>query len=541
MRKSIKGLSAILMTSVLAVSASAAAVTSFAEDTTYTITMQSTTGHTYNAFQIFKGDVTKNGENKVLTNIDWGENVNSDALVDALKSDSALGTAFTTAIGTETNAKKIAEKVAKQIATYEKDSAEIKAIAQIIGKNTKGTGKATNGGSFAGGYYLIEDVTENLPFDEDAMTSDTISSFLLEVVGNSTPSAKDSTVESHKTVTETDDTAPTTTPGQKFADYDIGDEIPYELTFTLPSNFTDYVNYPITFTDDMCAGLSWDGVAEIYYGDNEDIGSVTFSSTNSTKYAGGKTWTLTTDDLRKASYGLENGETIKVVYNATLNDKAAINNKGNENTYNVKFYSDPNNSTTPTPPTNPDEPTPPGPPTGETPKDTTVVFTYELVFNKTDGKDPLKGADFELEKKIGGTWTKVTAIHTGTGAKNPTKSAVTADTTQFTFSGLDAGEYRLTETKVPTGYNSIDPIEFTVTRTAEGNMVTNLASTGLEMTPTFNATDAKLEAEIINSEGIELPGTGGIGTTIFYIVGSLMVGGALVLFVVRKRMNIKEQ
>lgn len=539
MRKSIKGLSAILMTSVLAVSASAAAVTSFAADPTYTITMQSTTGHTYNAFQIFKGDVTKNGEKKVLADIEWGADVDSDKLVAALKADPALGTAFTTAIGSETNAKKVAEKVAKQIATYEKDSAEIKAIAQIIGKNTKGTGTATDGGSFAGGYYLIEDVTEDLPSDEDAMTSDTISSFLLEVVGNSTPSAKDSTVESHKTVTETDDTAPTTTPGQKFADYDIGDEIPYELTFTLPSNYADYVNYPITFTDDMCAGLSWDGNAKIYYGASDTTGAdVTFTSGDSS-YPGGAKWTYTTVDLKTKT--LSASDVITVKYSATLDSDAAVNNVGNPNKYHVTFYSDPNNSTTPTPPTNPEDPTPPTPPTGDTPDDTTVVFTYELVFNKTDGSNPLKGADFKLEKNIGGTWTEVTAIHTGTDAKNPTKSAVTADTTQFTFSGLDAGEYKLTETATPAGYNSIDPIEFTVTRTAEGNMVTSLASTGLTMTPTFDATNAKLEAEIVNSEGIELPGTGGIGTTIFYIVGSLMVGGALVLFVVRKRMNIKEQ
>ena len=539
MRKSIKGLSAILMTSVLAVSASAAAVTSFAADPTYTITMQSTTGHTYNAFQIFKGDVTKNGEKKVLSNIDWGEDVNSDALVDALTKDTTYGAAFTTAIGSETNAKKVAEKVAKQIATYEKDSAEIKAIAQIIGKNTKGTGTATDGGSFAGGYYLIKDSTSSLPTDPTTQKSDTISSFLLEVVGNSTPSAKDSTVESHKTVTETDDTTPTTTPGQKFADYDIGDEIPYELTFTLPSNYADYVNYPITFTDDMCAGLSWDGNAKIYYGASDTTGADIKFSSGDSSYPDGAKWTYTTVDLKTKT--LSASDVITVKYSATLDSDAAINKAGNPNKYHVTFYRDPNNSTTPTPPTNPDEPTPPTPPTGDTPDDTTVVFTYELVFNKTDGKDPLKGADFRLEKNIGGTWTEVTAIHTGTGAKNPTKSAVTADTTQFTFSGLDAGEYKLTETATPSGYNSIDPIEFTVTRTAEGNMVTNLASTGLTMTPTFNATDAKLEAEIINSEGIELPGTGGIGTTIFYIVGSLMVGGALVLFVVRKRMNIKEQ
>ena len=353
--------------------------------------------------------------------------------------------------------------------------------------------------------------------------------------------AKDSTVESHKTVAETDDTTPTVTAGQKVADYDIGDTVPYELTFKLPSNYAEYENYPVTFSDDMCKGLSWNGSATIYYGAADTTGTaIAFSSVASTKYTDGLKWSYTTGDLRTTA--LVAGDVITVKYNAILNSDAEINNAGNDNTYHVTFYSDPNVSTTPG---SGDTETPP-PPTDDTPDDTTVVFTYELVFNKVDDQatpQALKGADFKLEKNVGGTWTEVTALHTGTGAINPTKSAVDANTTTFTFSGLDAGSYKLTEIQTPTGFNPITPIEFTVvsTKNGTGTTVTGLSGTGLTLTETFDASDAKLTATIQNKSGIILPGTGGIGTTIFYVVGVLFIAGGAVLLISKKRMNIKEK
>ena len=71
--------------------------------------------------------------------------------------------------------------------------------------------------------------------------------------------------------------------------------------------------------------------------------------------------------------------------------------------------------------------------------------------------------------------------------------------------------------------------------------LTNLSSTGLTMTPTIGSANALLTAQIQNNKGATLPSTGGMGTTIFYIVGGLMVTGALVLLIVKKRMNIKEK
>jgi len=531
MRKNYKRLTAMLMTSAIALSAGMTAMTAYADDApTYSITMNTTTGHTYTAYQVFSGTIDKTATSLTLHNIEWASGVNSTDLLAALKNSTknTYAADFTSCT--------TAADVAKVLDGYEEDDVKIQAVAKLIEAN-KGTASSGLTGLSAG-YYLIIDTTSSLPKNDTDKKSDTLSRFMLKVVEDVNVTAKDGVVESHKTVTETDDSTSTTTPGQKVADYDIGDSVPYELTFKLPSNFTDYVNYPITFTDDMCAGLSWNGNAKIYYGASDTIGTdITFSKADGTSFTGGQKWTFTTDDLRAAGLNLGAGDVIKVTYNATLNSNAAFNDKGNQNKYHVSFYNNPNKSTTPT--------TPSGetPPTGDTPDDTTVVFTYELVFNKVDEKNAaLKGADFKLEKKVGSTWFDVTAIHTGEGAINPTKTGDDSGNV-FSFKGLDAGAYRLTETKKPTGYNQIDPIEFTVVadRNTGNTTVEGLSSTVLTMNPAFDESNAKLEANIVNQKGITLPGTGGIGTALFYTAGTLLIAGGATLLITKKRMNVKEK
>ena len=546
MKKKMNMAAAILLSSVMAVSAGFAAIPAVAADPTYTITMSTTANHTYTAYQVFAGvlheETTGTGESavttKTLTNVTWGSGVDGTALLAALKSSTANPTYYADFENCDS-----AAKVAKVLEGYNNDSAQIKAIAKIIEAH-KATGTTTLTG-LAAGYYLITDTTTTLPTDADGKTSDTYSSFILRVVDNVEVTAKDGTVESHKTVTETDDTTPTTTPDQKVADYDIGDAVPYKLTFKLPSNYAEYVNYPITFTDDMCAGLTWDGNATIYYGSSDTTGTdIQFTTTTGSSYYGGQKWTFTTPDLKTES-GLTAGSVVTVIYNATLDSDAAINNDGNENKYHVTFYSNPNVSTTP----GPNDTTTPPPPTNDTPDDTTVVFTYELVFNKVDeNKGALAGANFKLEKNVGGTWTDVTALHTGEGAINPTLTDKTtgADvtpgtTTSFSFKGLDAGSYKLTETATPNTYNSIDPITFEVVATKSSVAVTGLSSTSLTMTSKFDDDDAKLSADIENKKGSVLPSTGGIGTTIFYVVGGSLVGLAVVLLITKRRMNAKEK
>lgn len=165
---------------------------------------------------------------------------------------------------------------------------------------------------------------------------------------------------------------------------------------------------------------------------------------------------------------------------------------------------------------------------------------------KVDGEqNPLEGAEFTLEKFVADeegteTYNEVKGNWTSVGA-----AEVTEEGTKFTFKGLDDGAYRLTETKTPDGYNTIEPIIFTVT--AEHEIESdNPALTSLngnkvsgEITFTPNQGEGSLTATVVNQSGLELPETGGMGTKIFYLAGGILALGAGLLLVTRKRMEMR--
>ena len=573
MKKSIKCLSAVLMTSVLAVSAGAVAAPTFAG--AYDITMSSTTGHTYTAYQVFTGDLYESGTTKTLSNIHWGNGVNKTALITALTGDTTYGAAFSTALSGKTTDDEKAAAVASVIDTYTDDSAAIKAISKIIANNLSSTtaGTATTTSEITGlaaGYYFIKDTTAS-----DSMPAGgTYSDFMLKVVSDVTVAAKDETVTSDKKVTDANDSDGSTEPNKTTADYDIGDDVPYVLTFTLPAKYAEYEKYPITFTDDMCAGLTYNGDAKIYYGAGDTTGTtISLSTTTGTEYTGGQKYTYSIADLKAAQAAAETGSALKslaagsvirIEYTAKQNAGAVIGSAGNPNKYSVTFANDPTWYDDGVGGTQPDTP-----PTGTTPPVTNTVFTYKLVVNKVKSDNTaLTGADFDLYKfvkvdttgmsaedkttagivseTIGGSavegkWTLVTALNTGSGAANPSKTKTASGgvtDSVFTFSGLDDGHYKLHEETTPDGYNSIDDIVFDIAPTADGTLANIALGT---LTFTADSTAGSLTGDVVNNAGVTLPGTGGIGTTVFYIIGGLMITGALVLFIVKKRMNIKEK
>ena len=183
--------------------------------------------------------------------------------------------------------------------------------------------------------------------------------------------------------------------------------------------------------------------------------------------------------------------------------------------------------------------------TGTTPDDKVIVFTYKTVINKvaknSDGEfEPLDGAEFTLEKKVkdsdakdGYKWVSIAAVKNTEG-------------TTFTFNGLDDGTYRLTETDTPSGYNTIEPIVFTITAKhevlADDPKLTSMSVDGTDVF-TVDIDSGKttpagsLTADIENKKGTILPSTGGIGTTVFYVTGAILMLGAGVLLVSRKRVS----
>ena len=516
--KHIKKLASLLLALVMALSL---AVTAFADEpTTYSITINnSTAGHTYEAYQIFTGDLATNeAGNKVLSNIVWGSGVSEAG-------QTALGDAAAKAetLKTEADAKAFAKAVAPYLTTAAGSA------------NTVTDGKYVISG-LAAGYYLVKDQDGSLTGDNDSYTE-----YIIQVVGNVTATPKSDVPEVQKKVKDINDSTDTTkTDWQDSADYDIGDSIPFQLKATLADNVSSYTTYKVVFHDTLSKGLTYNNDAKVYIDGTETNG---FTVTATVNADGTTTLTVSCDDVK--ALGAGNSSVITVEYTAKLNENAVLGSAGNPNEVYLEYSNNPNKSENGN-----NE-------TGETPKDVVIVFTYKTIINKVDSENkPLTGAAFKLEKLIKG---KDGAADTWTTVKEFT---VDETTTSFTFSGLDDGQYKLTETKTPAGYNTIDPIYFVIEAThdvtadaptlktlnayltdANGNKQTEMKdgeSVNIDL-GTVDLTAGSITTTVVNKSGSELPSTGGIGTTIFYVLGGVLVLAAVVLLVTKKRMSGAEK
>lgn len=476
-------------------------ITASAADT-YSITINNNAeGHTYEAYQIFTGDLS----GTTLSNIVWGSGVSEAG-------QTALGDAAAKAesLKTEADAKAFAKEVAPYLTTAAGSA------------NTVTDGKYVIE-DLAAGYYLVKDQDGSLTGDNDSYTE-----YIIKVVGDAEASPKSDVPTVEKKVKDINDSNDDAMTGwQDSADHDIGDSVPFLLKAILADNVSSYTTYKVVFHDTLSKGLTYNNDAKVYI-DGEETNRFTVTATVNAD--GTTTLTVSCDDVK--ALGATNNSVITVEYTATLNENAVLGSVGNPNEVYLEYSNNPNKSEE----------------TGNTPKDKVIVFTYKVIINKiaknpdydpeVEGSKeyiPLTGAEFKLEKynKETDKWEAITVVKNDAG-------------TIFTFSGLDDGDYRLTETKTPDGYNTIDPIEFTVTaehdvqadtpalKSLSGNTTTG------ELTFTANTSEGSLSANVVNKAGATLPETGGIGTTIFYVVGGILVVGAVVLLVARKRMNSEE-
>lgn len=471
-------------------------------ETTYSLTINgTTTGHTYEAYQIFSGDLSSDGS--TLSNITWGSGVNP----------------FT--YDGETDAAAIAEKISGE----DYDSTTAKAFSKVAGANvTTASASATSTenstviSGLAPGYYLVKDADTSQDGKDAAYTR-----FILQVVGDSTAQLKNDKPTVQKKVKDTNDTTGKTTDWQDAADYDMGDTVPFQLKATLPKHIADYDHYYVEFTDTLSAGLTFDEIT-LVKADGTTLTSDQYKATTTPNEDGTTTLSVIITDV-KAVATITKDDDIVVEYNATLNSNAVIGSKGNPNKVKLTYSNDPNDTGDGT-----SKPTS----TGETPEDTVKVFTYQTIINKlNENKEALKGAGFTLSKKDSdGNWKKVETILAG-------------DTTTFTFKGLDAGDYKLEETTTPDGYNTIKPVVFTIAATydtdSDDPQLTDLSGDVTSGVAEFskNLSEGSLTADIINRKGSVLPSTGGMGTTILYVVGTILVLGAGILLVTKKRMDAK--
>ncbi len=571
-----KKLLSILLVAVMLLSLG---LTAFADSTGYAITIDSKkTGHEYQAYQIFAGDLLeeKDDDGKVisskLSNITWGSGI-TEAGVTALEAEID---AIIAEIEADTNAtdeeKEIAnpslskaEAYARYVATMADDSAEAKAIAENFAKylNTcatstevkSGTGDdaETTGYTITGldaGYYLVRDNDKKTLESPDAYTD-----LMLQVVTNVEITPKTSIPEVVKEVTDAEGES------GKSADYDLGDSVPFTITADLGDIKTaDYHTYYVKIFDTLPAGLTYDAnsIKVMLYKDSDDTTGtdvtknakfeVTITEAVAATEEGGSdtpaTISVVCSDVMQEGLDAVDGAKIVVTYNATLNENAVIGNPGNINKVKLEYQNDPNWKGTPST----------TPPTDETPEDYSVVFTFEYIVNKVDENgDALAGAGFTLyksvKKEVALTQEELDAREEGDDATTKTVDdwdavgeEITGVTT-FEFERLGDGTYKLEETTTPSGYNTMDPITFTISHTEKDGEDGMIKIDTLSSTDTSATTDADagtIEQDIENRAGSILPSTGGIGTTIFYIVGGILLVGAGVVLVSRKRVDAQD-
>lgn len=391
------------------------------------------------------------------------------------------------------------------------------------------------------GYYLIAEtkVGDN---------TDTFSLVMLDTAGQDsiTVTTKEDKPSVEKKVEETNDATGETSWGDH-ADYDIGDIIDYRITGTVSSKYADYNSYYYSFVDTMDSGLTYKEDAKVYVVNGDVKTDVTsqFTITNTVvdEAIVGFTATANLKELTLPD-GVTITETTTVVveYTAELNENAVHGAEGNENEVYLEYENDPYHEADGVPAT-PDKPEVPG----ATPKDVNVVFTFKSVVNKED-KDgnALAGAGFTLYKLVMG---EAEGEEEATADWAEVREEITGVTT-FNFVGLDAGTYKLVETTIPAGYNKCDDVVFEIVADYNTevdppvlnalqvkNEAGEVISEGETVSFNVDLDEGAVSTDVVNLSGTELPSTGGMGTTILYVLGAILVLGGVVALIAKKRMS----
>ena len=599
MRQKMKHMAAALLALITVL---AMGVVAFAAESTFSLSINTTSGHTYKIYQLATGTLSPDG--LTLSDIEKGRSAKSDTTVDnitalAKKTGAELGTAALALVNTSSS----------------------------VGTVT-GDGKTIAVNNLKAGYYVVTDEYTEPAADHDG---DTLSRAMVTLVKDTEITPKNTTVPSEKKInTGSADKKAVDDGDVDYNTANVGDNVPYVVESVVP-DMTDYTKFYFVLRDTLSAGLTYNNDMKVYIGGTElKSDAYTVYTKDSTKVSGGTYIEVVLKSF--IQYKDKKGAKIDFIYSATVNRNAVVGDTGNPNTENIVFSSDP--TTTPEgDKDNPDKPsgmTEESNPTGTTPTTTDEVKTYltgiELLKVDATTKDALKGVVFSIsgtgtkttvhkenrqvfEEDTNGTywllktgeytteepstedttvWTcydengnKLNTPHTNdkdhtdkctykttkgnaddyvstetkyslhtyteeTTENTPVTVSATATTGsdgKITFTGLAAGTYTITELKTQDGYNLLkDSIVLNIA--FDGNATSNkftYTSTGaVEVTESKATENGIVKLEVENSKGTVLPSTGGIGTTIFYVVGSILVLAAAGLLIAgRKKESAK--
>lgn len=510
--------------------------------------------HDYIAFQIFKG-VISSKDNPTLSGVTWGSHItNPDNFLEKLKGAPIIGAQFQSIDATDaTDATDAAtvQKVLAVISKWDDSDANSIAFARFVCHYLYSDGGAPesnivgHGGAITipeAGYYLIVD---NIDFSSGDYYH-AYNSFLLV---NDTQQGEYNVIINHKVVKPTVekkvydnfDNQDGTSTGDfgSSADHAINEKFQFQLIAKLPAGrdegraYDYYDKYTVCFNDTLSEGITYDGLDSVVIESNGTPYDIT---NDSSKYdidisnlKSQNSFVVKIHDVKNCVANLNDGATITVTYTAHLNDKAYVNIAGGSTSNINKVYLTYSN--------NPKDESS----IGKTPESTPVyVYTYQLNNTKYhDDDNPnnvLAGAGFRLysdeachdEDEIKLKMNDDDTYSRDFSTEGKGVEMISGQDGQFNVKGLDAGTYYLKETKTPDGYSACKVIPVTIKADHSRNDQVNLEG-------------SNLTNDIVNIKagGITLPSTGGIGTTLFYVVGGGLMVAAIVLLVTKKRMENK--
>ncbi len=305
----------------------------------------------------------------------------------------------------------------------------------------------------------------------------------------------------------------------------IGDPLTFTLTSTIP-DMSAYSTYTFNFKDTLSKGLTFNQVDSVKVGDTTLTKNTDYTVTTTNEASGETLLTVAMNEFKKKQQ-TNAGKTITVTYTATLNKDAVVGGHGNTNSATIQYSNNPSTGGT-----------------GESEPSKVRVFTYGFTVDKytgdnyTDAATRLAGAKFTLAPKNGDPMSFV-QVNAGSANANAVYRVAKADETGATtiittpqsgkvdFQGLKNGEYTLTETEAPAGYNKLaSAIGVKVEGQNNGTDTTNAT-----VHITYNNDNGNVYGEqasngvipVRNKSGVVLPGTGGMGTIAFTVIGVLVI------------------
>lgn len=492
----------------------ALATTAFAQDVTHTdgpgsITISNAAkGETYTIYKLFDATVNADGTSIAYT----GEI--PDSLKTYFKADK---NGYISATPEATDGAKMSDELQTALKEWAK-TAKPTATAKSDGSVLHFTGLAY-------GYYVVTTTQGNSVISVDSTKPDVT----IVDKNSSTPSKLTKTATA--TATGTDKS------------FSIGDTVTYTVRFKT-SNYDGagkdakkIVSY--TIEDTLPEFLKDVTVTSIIVDNDGNEATITDQNQITVadhQFGADKKIVIKWYDEEKKEFLYNNGATIIITYTAVVTDKAAIDGAGNPNNVTVTWTTEGSDK--------------PGPGKLEQKE---IIYTYAIALKKVNDKgNPLPGAVFEFPFYVESTPDANGAyIYAGTApGKDLTNRITTPDSGVIVVKGVKSGSYVIEEVTAPAGYNKLtDPVTVTAVKTGktttnttvyldkDGKVVGEDSDAKVTEVNVDIATIAATAVVVVNKAGTELPSTGGMGTTIFYVLGSALVLGAVVLLVTKKRMS----